>query len=239
MGKRSNIILTIGLAVFVLGAGATFLALRNSGDSTPTASGGSSVLYAAKDIPAGTTGAAAYEGGLIKSRSADAKTRPANAVSDPSQLSGMKAVTSVPAGTVLTSDQFAVPQTSLGTVKIPDGKTALSIQLGWIPGGAGFVASGDHIDVFAVAKDGPGSPSAKMIMQNTEVLSVSPSGTVAQAAAATVSPTYLLAVSPAEAERLVYLTTFQSLYFSLVSKDAAAAGPTPGSGVADALKQLS
>ena len=43
------------------------------------------------------------------------------------------------------------------------------------------------------------------------------------------SPTYLLAVKTVEAERLVYLTTFQKLYFSLVSKDAATAGGTPGS----------
>ncbi|MDQ6798702.1 MAG: Flp pilus assembly protein CpaB [Actinomycetota bacterium] len=238
MAKRSNLILIVGLAVFVLGAGATFLVVRNGGDSKPVASGGSSVLYAAKDIPAGTTGADASTGGLVKSRSADAKTKPANALTDPTQISNMKAVTGVPAGTVLTSAQFAVPQTSLGAVKIPAGKTALALQLAWIPGVAGFVASGDKIDVFAVAKDGPNAPSSKLIMQNTEVLSVSPSGATAQAAAAG-SPIYLLAVSPAEAERLVYLTTFQQLYFSLVSKDAAAAGPTPGSDGADALKQLS
>ncbi len=239
MAKRSNLIMTIGVAVFVLGAGATFFVVRSGGgDSKKASASGPVVLYAAKDIPSGTTGASAFDGGLVKSRPADAKTRPAHALTDTSQLSGTKAVTAVAAGTVLTTDQFVVPQTSLGTVKIPSGKTALALQLNWIPGVAGFVASGDHIDVFAVAKDGPDAPGAKLIMQNTEVLSVSPSGTAAQAAA-TVSPTYLLAVSPAEAERLVYLTTFQQLYFSLVSKDAAASGPTPGTDAADALKQLS
>lgn len=94
MAKRSNLILIVGLAFSVLGAGATFLA--------------------AKDIPAGTTGAAAFDGGLVKGRSADAKTKPANALTDPTQFSNMKAVTGVPAGTVLASAQFAVPQTSLG-----------------------------------------------------------------------------------------------------------------------------
>jgi len=56
---------------------------------------------------------------------------------------------------------------------------------------------------------------------------------------APVSPTYLLAVKTVEAERLVYLTTFQKLYFSLVPKNSAASGPTPGTVAADALKQLS
>jgi hypothetical protein len=45
-------------------------------------------------------------------------------------------------------------------------------------------------------------------------------------------------VSPTEAEHLIYLTTFESLYFSLVSKDAAPAAATPGSSIADALKQF-
>ena len=49
---------------------------------------------------------------------------------------------------------------------------------------------------------------------------------------------YLLAVSPTEAERLIYLSTFESLYFSLVSKDAAPVGATPGSSITDALRQF-
>jgi len=40
MGKRSNLILTIGLAVFVIGAAATFLVARNGGDYKAAASGG-------------------------------------------------------------------------------------------------------------------------------------------------------------------------------------------------------
>jgi Flp pilus assembly protein CpaB len=245
MAKRSNLIVTLGLAVFVAGAAATFLVVRDRGDGKPAASGGgAAVLYAAKAIPAGTTGGNAVDQGLVKSRSVSTAGKPAGALSDPSQLIGRTATQSVPEGAVVTDDQFAVPQTGLGTVKIPAGKTALAVQLSWVQGVAGFVASGDHIDVFGVAKDGPGAPSAKLIMQNTQVLNVTPSGQgpVAQAgttSAAGASPTFLLAVTPQEAERIVFLTTFQQLYFSLVSKDAGPVGPTPGSGAGDALKQLS
>ena len=49
---------------------------------------------------------------------------------------------------------------------------------------------------------------------------------------------YLLAVSPVEAERLIYLSTFESLYFSLVAKDAAPVPPTPGTSITDALRQF-
>jgi len=243
MAKRSNLILTIGLAVFVLGAGATFLVVRSGGGGgTKTAAGNAStVLYAAKDIPSGTTGAQAVEQGYVKTRSIGASARPAGALSDPSEVAGKTAQGTVSQGTVITSSQFATPQTSLGSVRIPNGKMALAVSLAPVPGVAGFVAAGDHIDVFGVVKDGPGTPSAKLVMQNTEVLSVSPSGgtAVVATAASAANPTYLLAVTATEAERLVFLTSFDSLYFSLVSKDAPAVGPTPGSGAADALKQLS
>jgi len=233
MAKRSNLILTIGLVVFIVGAGATFLVVRNGSGGTTKAvgAGGSSVLYAAKAIPSGTAGAAAYDQGYIKSRAVSASAKPPGALTDPSELAGKTALGSVPEGTIITTSQFATPQTSLGSVKIPIGKTALALSLAPVPGLAGFAAAGDHIDIFGVLKDGPGAPSAKLIMQNTEVLTVSP--------ATAANPTYLLAVSAPEAERLVFFTSFDSLYFSLVSKDAAAVGGTPGSSAADALKQLS
>ena len=240
MAKRSNIIVIIGLAVFVAGAAATFLIVRNDDDGSGSAAKGAAVLVAQQTIPSGTTGGDAVNKGLVKKKSVDGESKPANALSDPSELVGKTAAASIPEGAVLTVDQFDVPQTSLGKLRIPDGKTALALQLGWVQGVGGFVASGDRIDIFGVAKDGPGAPSAKLIMQNTEVLNVNVSAqTVGQAVNTDTKPIFVLAVTPQEAERLVYLTTFQQLYFSLVSKDAPAAAPTPGSGAADALKQLS
>lgn len=78
---------------------------------------------------------------------------------------------------------------------------------------------------------------ARLIMQNTEILNVN--GTTLAAAPGQPGGTglvYLLAVNPNEAEKLIYLSTFEQLYFSLVSKDAAPVAPTPGSSVVDALK---
>lgn len=244
MGKRSNVIVAVGVAVFVIGAGAAFFVLRNgSGDGgTKTATAGeSSVLYAAKEIPSGTSGAQAFEQGYVKTRSIGKSSKPAGALTDSSQLAGKSALGVVSAGTVITDSQFAAPQTKLGSVKIPDGKMALALKITPPQGVAGFAAAGDHIDVFGVLKVGPEAPAAKLIMQNTEVLSVTPNGVPATTAATAggADPTYLLAVNATEAERCVYYTSFGELYFSLVSKGAAVAGPTPGSSSADALKQLS
>ena len=237
MAKRSNLIVIIGLAVFVAGAAATFLIVRND-DGSSGPKNVTPVLVAGQAIPAGTTGGNAVDQGLVESKNVELESKPPNALTDPSQLVGKTAVASVPAGATLTEDQFTVPQTRLGTVKIPDGKTALALQLGWVQGVGGFVASGDRIDIFGVVKDGPGSPSAKLIMQNTEVLNVNVSGQTAAAGtpiSGDTKPIFLLAVTPQEAERLVYLTTFQDLYFSLVPRDQAPVPGTPGVGLPEAL----
>jgi pilus assembly protein CpaB len=244
MGKRSNLIVTLGLAVFIVGAAATYLVVRNS-DSTPASSsaGKASVLVATKPIPAGTTGSAVFSQGMVKGKAIDPSAKPATAVTDASQLAGKTTTLGVAEGQVLTLDQFQDAQTRIGTLKIPDGKTALALSLGNVPGVAGFAGAGDHINIYGLVKPGddPKNPqgASHLILQNTEILNVN--GTTLAAAQGQPGGTglvYLLAVTPTEAERLVYLSSFESLYFSLVSKDAAPVGPTSGSSIVDALKQF-
>ena len=244
MGKRSNLIVTLGLAVFIVGAAATYLVVRNSDDgSTSTAGGRVPVLVADKPIPAGTTGSNVVTQGMVKTRTVEPAAKPATAITDPAQLAGKTVTLGVSEGEILTTDQFQTAQTRIGTLKIPDGKTALALQLANVPGVAGFAGAGDRINIYGVVKPGsdPKAPSgmAHLIMQNTEVLNVN--GTALAAAQGQPGGTglvYLLAVTAPEAERLIYLSSFESLYFSLVSKDAAPVGATPGSSIADALKQF-
>jgi pilus assembly protein CpaB len=243
MGKRSNLIVTLGLAVFIVGAVATYLVVRNSDDGSSTGAGKVSVLVAAKPIPAGTTGATAVSSGMVKGKAVDPAAKPATALSDVSQLAGKTVTLGVSEGEILISEQFQAAQTRIGTLKIPDGKTALALQLANVPGVAGFAGAGDHVNIYGVVKPGsdPKNPGgmAHLILQNTEVLNVNGSTLVAsQGQPGGVGLVYLLAVNPVEAERLIYLSTFESLYFSLVSKDAAPVGGTPGSSIADALKQF-
>ena len=245
MGKRSNLIVTLGLAVFIVGAAATYLIVRNSGDSgTPTAGAGrTAVLVADKPIPAGTQGTTAVSQGLVKTKVVPDAAKPATALTDLSQLAGKTVTLGVAQGQVLTSDQFQTAQTRIGTLKIPDGKTALALSMSNVPGVAGFAGAGDHINVYGLVKPGddPKMPqgASHLIMQNIEVLNVN--GTTlaaAQGQPGGAGLVYLLAVDIAQAERLTYLTTFEQLYFSLVSKDAAPVGGTSGSSIADALKQF-
>jgi len=244
MGKRSNLIVTLGLAVFIVGAAATYLVVRNSdGGSNTPAAGKVSVLVAAKPIPAGTTGSAAVSGGMVKGRAIEGGARPDSALTDASQLAGKTVTLGISEGQILTADQFQTAQTRIGTLKIPDGKTALAVQMANVPGVAGFAGAGDHVNIYGLVKpdSDPKNPqgSAHLILQNTEILNVNGTSlAAAQGQPGGAGLVYLLAVSPVEAEHLVYLTTFQQLYFSLVSKDAAAVPGTPGTNITDALKQF-
>ncbi len=238
MAKRSNLIVVLGLAVFIVGAGATFLIARDKGDSAPAA-GKVNVLYAHGNIPTGMAGNTALDNGLVRTKAIDATAKPVNALTDPTQLAGRNATLGVPEGSVLTADQFAVAQTRIGTLKIPEGKTALALQLANVPGVAGFAGAGDRINVYGVVKDGPQGPAAKLIMQNVEVLNVNGASLASgQGQVGAPGLVYLLAVDALAGEQLVYLTSFQQLYFSLMPKDAPVAGPTPGVNGTQSLKVL-
>jgi pilus assembly protein CpaB len=243
MGKRSNLIVTLGLAVFIVGAAATYLVVRNSDSGSAPAAGKVSVLVADKPIPAGTTGASAVNGGLVKAKGINEAAKPANALTDVSQLAGKTVTLGVSEGEILTTDQFQSAQTRIGTLKIPDGKTALAVSMGNVPGVAGFAGAGDHVNIYGLVKPGddPKFPqgASHLILQNIEILNVN--GTTLAAAQGQPGGSglvYLLAVDANQAERLTYMTSFEQLYFSLVAKDAPVVGGTGGASIADALKQF-
>src|SRR5947208_2992029 len=175
--RRSNIIVILGLAVFVVGAGATYLIANGGGDGGTSAGPGKvAVLYAAKPIPSGTSGTSALNDGLIKTKTITESAKPATALTDASQVAGKTATLGVAEGQVITAEQFNVAQTRIGTLKIPDGKTALALEMQNVPGVAGFVGAGDFINVYGVAKGDPaingGAGMTKLVMQNVQVLNV-------------------------------------------------------------------
>lgn len=135
--------------------------------------------------------------------------------------SGTAAQTPAPTQVAGTQDA-AVPQ-----FKIPEGKQAVAVQLPYVPGGAGFVKNGDLINVFATVKNGAPAgqktPTARQVLSNVEVLWV----TAPAVGAGAGNATYLLALDPRQVEQVVFLTTYESLYLSLVPKGQSPVS-TPG-----------
>ncbi len=224
---RSKLTLFLGLTLAAVGAAVTVVTVR--GRSSDAGGDGVAVLYAAKPIPAGTTGANAASQGLVRMKEIPAATQPPDALTDVSQLAGRTATEPLNPGTVLTGERFPPAQTRIGSVRIPAGKTALALLMNNVPGVAGFAGAGDKVNVFGVSKGGEDGAAVRLILQNVDVLNVN--GT-------TLAPTpgkpdgpglvFLLAVLPEEAERLIYLSAFEQLYFSLVPKDQPPVPTTPG-----------
>ncbi|HET7487287.1 MAG TPA: RcpC/CpaB family pilus assembly protein [Acidimicrobiales bacterium] len=103
------------------------------------------------------------------------------------------------------------------TVKVPAGKEAVAIQVPAVPGLAGYAKVGDTVNVYGTFKDRQpanavkGVPLAKLVLSSVEVLAVTapPPGTEGGTA------TYLLAVAPGDAEKVVYLGSFEGIWLSL------------------------
>lgn len=121
-------------------------------------------------------------------------------------------------------------------VEVPTGKEAVAIQIGTVPGLAGYAKVGDRVNVYGTFKDrqpnvaAKGVPLAKLILADASVLAV----TAPPAGAEAGSTTYLLAVNPGDAEKVIYLASFEGMWMSLTAEDAPAITGTPGRNAANA-----
>lgn len=216
------------------GGGAAYLATREQ--AVDASAGKVALYYAVTPVQTGTAASVALANGSIRSKAVLPEERPADAVTDATQLSGRIAGATIEAGTTITTAMFPAPQTRIGTVVIPPGKRALAMEIGPLAGVAGFVGAGDLIDVYGIVKEGGATPpGVRLVLQSVEVLSVNGAGLpTVQGQPGSPNLIYLLAVTPVDAERLIYLNEFEKLYFDLVPKGE---GPvrTPGTGAAGAL----
>jgi Flp pilus assembly protein CpaB len=235
MTSKTRTALLAGVALLVAGGGgAAYLGTRGTADDA--SAGKVAMYYAATTVQSGTAASVALANGSIRSKAVLPEERPADAVSDPTQLSGRIAGSTIAAGTTITAAMFPAPQTRIGTVVIPPGKRALALEIGPLAGVAGFVGAGDHIDVYGIVKEGgPTPPSVRLVLQGVEVLNVNGAGLpTVQGQPGSPNLIYLLAVTPVDAERLIYLNEFEKLYFDLVPNGEAPVR-TPGAGPAGAL----
>jgi hypothetical protein len=115
-------------------------------------------------------------------------------------------------------------------VRVPVGKEAVAVQLPTVPGLAGYAAVGDVVNLYGTFKDHQptsavkGPPLAKLVLSGAKVLAV----TAPPAGAEAGNTTYLLAVNPGEAEKVVYLASFEGIWMSLQATGAPELGVTPG-----------
>jgi pilus assembly protein CpaB len=242
LSKRSNLLVIVGLAVFLLG-GAVVLITTHSSNSSAS-SGGVTVVVARQALAAGTSGDQLIAGNLIATKTVKPADVTAGALNSTSQLSGRTLASSVSLGQQVTQGELntsAAPQAATSTpvggraLEVPAGKQALAIQVPFVAGGAQLVTPGTLVNIYAnVAKGGSGDlPCTELAFPGLQVLAASTAqGTGTTTGSATVVPAagpdivYVLAVDPGQAESLIFLQKNESLYFTVVPKNQAAAAST-------------
>ncbi|MGH9178533.1 MAG: RcpC/CpaB family pilus assembly protein [Acidimicrobiales bacterium] len=138
---------------------------------------------------------------------------------------------SAPAASTSTA---AAAQSTAGStvpqVKVPAGKEAVAVQVATVPGLAGYAKIGDRVNVYGIFKDrqpnspARGLPLTKLVLADASVLA----RTGPPVGAESGSAIYLLAVNPGDAEKVVYLTTFEGIYLSITAEGDPAITNTPG-----------
>lgn len=256
MRQRSNLIILFGIAFFIVGGAIAYLVLNDDDGGGSSASNDGvakvSVLVATADIEANTLGSDVLEAGILTLEEVDSGTQPVGAITNSDDLTNRIFRVPVQEGDVIVSAQVALR--SLSNVQIPEGYDGVAVTIDYTPGGAGYIAPGDTVNVYGVygsaasggdagLTDGGASPAPRteLALTNVLVLDVSaqqgssvqgadpedPNSTLGRQALST-PLTYLLALKTTDAERVVQLSSFANLYLSLTADDAPNAGDTPG-----------
>ena len=239
MKQKSNVLLLIGALAFLLGAALVVSAMRG-GDHSKSASATSTVLVAKQAIPAGTPGETVLSQHLVEARQINAKQRVGDALSTNADLNGRMIQVAVAPGEQLRASQLRPPSLRGTTIEIPTGKQGVALQVPFVSGGAGYVAAGDHVNVYGNVKDANGVATTKLVLSNVQVLDVSTevaprvSGNEERATGDAV--TYLLALNPDEAERVIFLAANEQMWLALAGNDAGAVPPTNGRRASDVLQ---
>lgn len=146
--KRTNrLVLLIGVFLAALAFVLVIVLLSNGTPGTdPNASQPPqkiATVVAARDIALGVT----ITGDMVKTQQLDPDARLAGAFSDPSQVVGNVARTSVKSGQQITSLTFA--ELSGANLEVPAGFTAIAVQVDQVSGVGTLIKTGDYVDLVA------------------------------------------------------------------------------------------
>lgn len=238
MRNRSNLLVLLGIAFFVVGGIIVYVLTNDSddgGSAVPSAVQPVTVVVATHDIPADTKAGDAIDDGWLQEKQVPVGALLPGAIQSLAQLQGATFIQGFADGAQIVSSGLQSLQRGYD---LPEGYEAIAVDLSFVQGVAGYVNVGDRINVYAAYGtqyliDGATLPHAELLLTNVRVLDVSQTvptnGVQADGPrAAGGSIQMLLAVRTVDAEKLVFGTNFESLYATLVRDDAGPSAPTDG-----------
>lgn len=200
------------------------------------------VLVAGARIPAGTSGAHMRDGDMLSTIVVPASTVPDDALTAiPADLDQLVVTSDVQPRQLLMRGMFGQPTTLSGGLAIPQGKVAVTVQVGIPQQVAGYVRPGSQIaifDTYATEKTTKQSKTTRVLLPRVEVIATGAffsDGSTSSQQNATSDGTpaggqtmvVTVAVTQSEAERLIEATQTGALYFALLT-DSSEVKPGPG-----------
>lgn len=207
MRRRSNLLVLVGLACFVVGVAAVYLVTSDDGGNAAAGDDSVEVVVASDELAAGALGDELITGGMVELRRVARADLQPDALTTQSQLSNTILTLNFAEGEQLRVSGLRPRSLLSSRVEIPEGHEAVAVQVGFTAGGAGYIAPGDRVNIFMFAQSTtvqPGRdaledpaaalpadsfPRAELLLTNVTVLDVSQEvaplrGSETQAAAA-------------------------------------------------------
>ncbi|MGI6037025.1 MAG: Flp pilus assembly protein CpaB [Limnochordia bacterium] len=200
--KNPRLLLVIALLFGLLSAGLVYRYVGSLTEAQKEEVATIPILVAARDIPYHTT----ITGQTVKRQQVPLEYVHPDAITDVNAVVGRFTKADILAGEpILESRLYGEGEGPGLAYNIPEGKIAVTVAVNEVLGVAGFLKSGDYVDVFATFPDMvAGDHVTTTILQHVQVLAVAQRMERDPDAEPRVSTTATLAVTPKEAEKLIF-----------------------------------
>ena len=248
MSSRRTLILIAAALVGAIAAYALFTYVGGIEDKANDEAERVKIFKIVQDIPKGTFGDEAVRQGWIEEDVIAKQYRPATAITQPSQIEGLVAISDLPANQVVVSQQFVDQALSLSTFSglLKNNEVAVTISIDQVRGVAGLLVPGDFVnllvttsaDAAATTPEGGGAAPtggevyaqpARVLFQKVQILAVGqsrklePGETAATNAdgtpAASVTSGLITFAVPQVAAQQIASVEGARYYLTLVAKD--------------------
>jgi len=204
----------IAVALAALAAILTSVYVVNYKRHVQNGEGKVTVLVAARDIPAGTSGADVVDQKMLKEQTVPRKAVVAGAISSPDQLAQYVATQDVFEGEQVSTRRFSPPTEQGIRSQIKGTQRAYQITGDAHQLLAGTIQAGDHVDVVgtwganerpSASTDGSGSPVARVVLRNLLVLRAPTGGGSTARLAEGSNESVQLRVTDSQSQKLLWI----------------------------------
>lgn len=248
MSSRRTLILIAAVLVGAVAAYALFTYVGGIEDEANDNAERVQIFKIVQDIPKGTFGDEAFAQGFIERDDIAKEYRPATAITQPSQIDGLVAISDLAANQVVVTNQFVTQQDSLSTFSqlLKNNEVAITVSVDQIRGVANLLVPGDFVNILVTTTTATGggddtaapdpaageevfAQPARYLYQKVQILAVGQTrklepgetaATNADGTPVTATTSGLITfVVPAEAAQRIAAVEGSSIYLSLVAKD--------------------